>query len=200
MIKALIFDVGGVLLRTESLAGRQKWGDRLGLGLGEVDEAVFGCPEAAAATLGEVDEAEVWAAVQRRFSLTVEQLAEFRHDFWSGDRLDELILDWVAARRGKYRTGILSNAWGGARKFLTSQAKLNAAFEILVISAEEGLRKPNPVIYERTVQRLGVRASEAVFVDDVLQNVTAARQVGLEAIHFQKDINLPGEMARLGIE
>jgi putative hydrolase of the HAD superfamily len=198
-IKALIFDVGGVLLRTEELSGRQKWADRFGLGPWELAEAVFDCPEAAAATIGKAAEEEVWATVRRRFSLTDAELAEFRNDFWSGDQFDDSLLDWVAARRGKYRTGILSNAWGGARRFLTSQAKVTAAFETLVISAEEGVRKPEPTIYERALQRLGVAAEDAVFVDDVLENIEAARQVGLAGIHFQKGLDLSAEMARLGI-
>ena len=198
-IKALIFDVGGVLLRTEDLAPRQKWAERLGLGPWELAEAVFNCPASAAATLGQASEVAIWAAAQERFNLTAGQLAEFRHDFFAGDRLDETLLAWIAARRGPYRTGILSNAWGSAREFLTRQPAITAAFDILVISAEEGLRKPQPEIYERALERLGVAAAEAVFVDDLPENVAAAWQAGLTAIHFHAGLDLPGEMARLGV-
>ena len=198
-IKAVIFDVGGVLLRTEDLSGRCQWADRYGLGPWELAEAVFNSPVARAATVGKATEADVWEAVRMAFNLSPDELREFHRDFWSGDRFDDSLLDWVASVRGRYRTGILSNAWGGARQFLTSNSKIVSAFEELVISAEEGLRKPQLEIYERALQRLNVTAPEAVFVDDVLENVAAARQLGLAAIHFTTGLDLPGEMARLGV-
>jgi putative hydrolase of the HAD superfamily len=199
MIKALIFDVGGVLLRTEDLSPRRKWEARLGLEEWGLAAAVFENPVAKAATLGRTTEAGVWEAVRERFGLSSQDLAELRRDFWAGDRFDEALLSWIGSRRGRYRTGILSNAWYGARTFLTGQPQVKAAFDTLVISAEEGLRKPQPEIYMRTLRRMQVTASESVFVDDVLENVEAARGLGLQAILFKPDLDLSGEMARVGV-
>ncbi|MEK7325063.1 MAG: HAD family phosphatase [Chloroflexota bacterium] len=198
-IKAVLFDVGGVLLRTEDLTGRQKWADRFGLGPWELADAVFNSAAASAATVGRATEIEVWESVRQRFSLARAELAELQADFWSGDRFDEPLLDWVTGLRGRYRTGILSNAWGGARKFLTGNPKVVAAFEELVISAEEGLMKPQPEIYERAVKRLSVRPEEAVFVDDVLTNVEAARRAGLAAVQYKVGLDVPGALRQLGV-
>ena len=199
-IKAVIFDVGGVLLRTEDLSGRRQWADRYGLGPWELAEAVFNSPVARAATAGKATEAEVWEAARMAFNLSPDELREFRRDFWSGDRFDDLLLDWVTSVRGRYRTGILSNAWGNARRFLTSNPKITAAFEELIISAEEGVMKPNADIYERAARRLGVGPSEAVFVDDVLENVEAARRFGMSAVHFRVGLDVPQELERLGVK
>lgn len=200
-IKALIFDVGGVLLRTFDLAPRQKWTTRLGVaGPWDVADAVFETPEGIAATSGQVPEAAVWAGVAARFGMTAEELAEFKQDFFAGDWFDEGLLDWIAARRGRYRTSILSNAWDNARGFLSSQPKVVAAFDQMVISAEERSGKPAPVIYERTLERLGVQPAEAVFVDDNQANITAAQQLGLVAIRFTADLDLMAEMAKLGVD
>jgi putative hydrolase of the HAD superfamily len=199
-IKAVIFDVGGVLLRTEDLSGRRKWADRYGLGPWELADAVFNSPVAGSATLGQATEAEVWEAVRAALDLSPDELRKFRHDFWSGDRFDEPLLDWVAGLRGRYRTGILSNAWGNAREFLTSQPKITAAFEALIISAEEGVMKPQAEIYDRAVKRLGVQPAEAVFVDDVADNVEAARRFGMAAIQFRVGLNVPAELERLGVK
>ena len=199
MIKALIFDVGGVLLRTEDLSPRRKWEAQLGLSEWGLAGAVFDNPPAHATTLGQATEAEVWEAVRGRFDLSLEELIVLKRDFWAGDQFDESLLDWVSARRGRFRTGILSNAWPGARAFLTGQPKIVAAFDELVISAEVGVRKPQPEIYELALRRLNVPAAAAVFVDDVLENVEAARKVGLSAIQFKPELDLQGEMARLGV-
>ncbi|MBI5349615.1 MAG: HAD-IA family hydrolase [Chloroflexi bacterium] len=108
-------------------------------------------------------------------------------------------MDWIISLRPRYRTAILSNAWGGARKFLASQAKVMAAFEQVIISAEEGVRKPQGEIYQRAVQRLGVVPRESVFVDDVLENVEAAQRVGLEAIHFRLGLDVRERLKGLDV-
>ena len=58
-------------------------------------------------------------------------------------------------------------------------------FELVVDSAFEGTRKPEPRIYEITLERLGLAAEDCAFIDDVEVNVTAARELGLHGIHFR---------------
>ncbi|MEK7442395.1 MAG: HAD family phosphatase [Chloroflexota bacterium] len=199
MIKAIIFDVGGVLLRTEDLSPREKWAKRYGMGVWDFASAVFDSDEANRATVGLATEGEAWLAAQQRFNVPQAEMDQFRIDFFAGDRWDESLLDWIISLRGRYRTAILSNAWGGARKFLMSHTKVMAAFEQLIISAEEGVRKPQGEIYRRAVQRLSVLPHEAVFVDDVLENVEAAKQVGLEAVQFNVGVDVRGWLKGLDV-
>jgi putative hydrolase of the HAD superfamily len=60
-------------------------------------------------------------------------------------------------------------------------------FEIVVDSAFVGMRKPEPAIYELTLERIGggIGATDCLFVDDVEDNVAAARELGMTAIHFR---------------
>jgi HAD superfamily hydrolase (TIGR01509 family) len=59
-------------------------------------------------------------------------------------------------------------------------------FEVVVDSGFVGCRKPEPEIYELTLERLdGVAAGECLFVDDVDVNCTAARKLGMSAVHYQ---------------
>jgi putative hydrolase of the HAD superfamily len=58
-------------------------------------------------------------------------------------------------------------------------------FEIVVDSAFVGCRKPEPRIYEITLERLGLPAEACLFIDDILVNVEGARAIGLYAVHFQ---------------
>jgi epoxide hydrolase-like predicted phosphatase len=54
----------------------------------------------------------------------------------------------------------------------------------LIISAEVGLAKPDPRIYQLALEKLGVQAGDSIFLDDFKENVEAARAVGMLAIHF----------------
>ncbi len=86
----------------------------------------------------------------------------------------------VALRAGGVRTGLLSNSWGGASYDRSRFAEL---FDILVVSGEEDMRKPDPRIYELALERLGLPATEVVFVDDLPFNLKPPREMGVHTIH-----------------
>ncbi|MGB9592606.1 MAG: HAD family hydrolase, partial [Anaerolineae bacterium] len=161
-IKAVIFDMGGVLLRSENEDGRRKWEQRLGLAEGELAEIVFNSPVSQKATVGLATDEDVWAHVAGRFGLDGETLRQLRRDFWSGDRADAELAQFLRSLRPRYRTAILSNAWPGARRALTERWNLADAVDEMIISAEEGVAKPDPAIYHIALRRLGVRPDEAV--------------------------------------
>ena len=77
------------------------------------------------------------------------------------------------------RVALLSNSWGNTYP----RERIDALFEPVVISGEVGLRKPHAAIFELALERLGLPAEQAVFVDDAEPNVLGARAVGLTAIH-----------------
>lgn len=184
-IQAVIFDMGGVLLRSEDESGRRKWEQRLGLAEGELAEIVFNSPISQQATVGRATDEDIWAHVASRFALDYDTLRQLRRDFWSGDRVDTELADFLRSLRPRYKTAILSNAWPGARKALTERWGLHTAVDEMIISAEEGVAKPDPAIYHIALRRLGVGPAGAVFVDDMAANVEAARALGMHGVQFR---------------
>ncbi len=87
MIKAVIFDVGGVLLRTTDHSHRRQWEKRLDLGDRESEEIVFNSVMGQKAQKGEISDEELWSWVGRHLNLGNE-LDAFRSGFWAGDVLD----------------------------------------------------------------------------------------------------------------
>ncbi len=63
-------------------------------------------------------------------------------------------------------------------------------FEGIVVSGDEGTRKPFPDIYQLLLDRYGVTPQHAVFIDDNLHNVSAAEDHGIHGIHFQSPAQL----------
>jgi 2-haloacid dehalogenase len=72
-------------------------------------------------------------------------------------------------------------------------------FEDIVVSGAEGVIKPDPAIFRILLARSGVRAERAVFIDDSLKNVVAARGLGFHALHFSNAQGLRQELVRLGL-
>jgi HAD superfamily hydrolase (TIGR01509 family) len=197
-IRAVIFDIGGVLVRTEDPEPRRAWERRFGLPDWGLAKIVFDGPISQRATVGQATEDEPWQAAAGQLGLSADELRQLRQDFWSGDRYDDALFDYIRALRPRYKTGIISNAWPGVRAI--HQPKINGdTFDAILYSAEEGVAKPDPEIYRRALARLGVTGPEAVFVDDFLENVEAARALGLAGVHFKPGIDVQAEFKLLGI-
>ncbi len=183
-IQAVIWDMGGVLLRTEDRGPRTALGARFGLSYEAMDQAVFGSPSARDATLGLISEQAHWEQVFAALQVAAEEKERFIRDFWGGDVLDEALVGFIRNLRPQICTGLLSNAWLDARQNVEKNYHFLDAFDVSVFSAEVKLAKPDPAIYRLTLDRMGVEPGNAIFVDDVFANVAAARDVGMRAVHF----------------
>ena len=198
-IKAVIFDVGGVLVRTEDRTPRRRLEEQYGLQPGEAEFLVYNSESGRQAQRGEISAAALWRSIQARFGLDDAALADFRRQFWGGDRLNAPLLALVRALRPRYQTAIISNAMDDLLPTLTHAYPMADAFDLIVGSAEERVMKPDALIFERTLARLGRQPQEAVFVDDFAHNIAAAQALGLHTIHFQPSTNVPAELAQLGV-
>ncbi|PTM39974.1 HAD family phosphatase [Bosea sp. 124] len=72
------------------------------------------------------------------------------------------------------------------------------SFDGVVVSAHEGVIKPDPEIYHILLRRYGLAAADCIFVDDSAKNIEAARGVGMKAVHFVEPIDLRVELHKLG--
>jgi putative hydrolase of the HAD superfamily len=199
MVRGLFFDVGGVLMRTEDLSPRRKWEERFGLAEWGLADAVFNSPPSRRASIGLGGSPEIWRHIAERFGLDEAEAADLQRDFWAGDRLDESLLAYIASLRPRYRTAIISNAWPDMRDYLSQSPGIQAAFERTYISAEIGMAKPDPRIYEFVLRDLSLKPEEAVFVDDFPENVDAARSLGMAVVHYQPGMDVPAAFAKLGV-
>jgi len=199
MIKAIIFDVGGVLIRTESRIPRANLEARLGLAPGASELLVFNGPMGIQAQTGAITSQALWASVAQELALDEAGLASFRSDFFGGDLLDLELLDLVRRLHLHYQTAIISNAMDDLLEVVTNRYPLAGAFDLIVGSAYQKVMKPAPEIFLWTLAQLGRQPNEAVFIDDFAHNIAGAQAVGMAAIHYQPGIDLAAELAKLGV-
>ena len=196
MIKALIFDVGGVLVRTEDPAPRQQLAARLGLSLRELYDAVLNNDTWNQVQLGHITNDEHWQAVGRQLGLTwPDQVNDFRTTFFSGDRLDRELLAFITNLHTWYKIALLSNAPANLHDWIANEWNIALdTFDEIIVSAQEGIMKPDPEIYRIALTKLNVAPHEAIFVDDFAENVKAAQALGIKAIHFISPEQLLAEL------
>lgn len=200
MIKAVIFDMGGVLVRTVDPTKRAAWEAHLGLAPGDAERIVLNSAMGRQAQLGAITTQELWNWVQGELHMDDATLAAFRHDFWAGDVLDDELVDLIRYLRLNYQTALLSNFMDELQEVITIRHPMADAFDLVVGSAYEKVMKPDAQIYERTLARLGRQPAEAVFIDDAMHNIEGARQVGLAAIHYQAGLDVSTALAALGLQ
>jgi epoxide hydrolase-like predicted phosphatase len=83
------------------------------------------------------------------------------------------------AKRAGFSTALLSNSWGNDYP----RAGWDEMFDVIVISGEVGMRKPEPEIFQLTASKLDLPPAQCVFVDDLMPNITAAVEVGMVGVH-----------------
>jgi epoxide hydrolase-like predicted phosphatase len=199
MIKAVIFDVGGVLVRTEDQLPRRQLEAQYDLQPGEAEFLVYNSDMGRKAQHGEITAAALWGWIQARFALDDVALAAFRRQFWGGDRLNTSLLALVRSLRPRHQTAIISNAMDDLHHTLTVAHPMTDAFDLIVGSAYEKVMKPAPEIFLRTLERLRRQPAEAIFIDDFAHNVDGARAVGIAAIHYTPDLDIAAALAEHGI-
>ena len=196
-IRAVVFDIGGVLEITPDLGLTERWETRLRLPAGELNQRMHDVW--AAGSIGTITEGDVHQAITDRLGLDGQQLAAFMADFWReylGTANTQLI-EYVRQLRPRYRTGILSNSFVGVREREQAAYGFEDLVNEIVYSHEAGMSKPDPRIYALTCARLDVRAEETVFLDDTGRCVDGAREAGLHAIRYQDNAQAIEEIEKL---
>lgn len=193
-IRAVIFDIGGVLEITPRTGWEAVWEGVLGLQPGELNARVRhvwvgGSYE------GWTEE-QVERGIAETLGLDDAQLAAFMKDMWDdylGTPNTELI-EYFRGLRGKYITGIISNSFAGARRMEQERYGFCDLCDSIVYSHEELVKKPDPAIFERGFERFGVQPHEMIFLDDVDVIVDAARAMGIHAIQFRSNEQAIGDI------
>ena len=152
-IRAVVFDIGGVLEITPDLGVYRQWETRLGLPAGEMGERMHDVWLGGA--LGAITLDDVHRAVTDRLGLDERQVAAFMADMWReylGTANTELI-EYARGLRPRYRTGILSNSFVGAREREQAAYGFEDLVDEIVYSHEAGISKPDPRIYALVCSR-----------------------------------------------
>jgi putative hydrolase of the HAD superfamily len=195
MIKAVIFDWGGVLIENPTEGILQYSRKVLGIGAG--------CMLAAYRKLmpyfqeGRITEEEFWKGVRRRTGAKGQMPASLWLDAFekSYEEKEDVFSVAVDLHERGCRTGILSNTEKPARPLMNREPY--RIFDPIVLSWEAGSSKPQHRIFEVLIETLSMGPSEILLIDDLAANITAARELGLQGLLFTDAETLRKDLASL---
>jgi FMN phosphatase YigB (HAD superfamily) len=184
-IRAVVFDIGGVLEITPAGHLERTWEPALGLPAGELGRLLAGV--SAAGMVGAISEVQAERSIAEILGLDASQSRAFLADLWAEylGTLNTELAAYFGRLRPRYRTGIISNSFVGARRREQACYGFGELTDLIVYSHEAGMAKPDPRIYQLACDGLGVPAQDVVFLDDVPRFVAAARQAGMHAVLFR---------------
>jgi len=195
-IKAVIWDIGGVIARTEDLAPRDQLAQELGVTRDRLNYLFFSGPEGTRAQKGDISRTDLMKYVRRELNLATGEYPDLMDRFFAGDRVDDKLVAYIRSIKPRYKTGIISNAWSEVSEILGGWGILDA-FDVIIGSGDEGVMKPDPRIYHLALAGLNVQANEAVFIDDFIENIEGARRLGMLGVHFQSTRQALAELEAL---
>jgi putative hydrolase of the HAD superfamily len=193
--RALVVDFGGVLT-TNIWAAFAEFCETVGRDRDAVLQLFRDEPEAMellrGLETGELDEGEF----EPRFAalLGIDDHQGLIGRLFAGLGPDHAMIAAVRkARQSGVSTGLITNSWGLG---IYERAPMDL-FDETVISGDVGLHKPQPEIYLLACERLGVEPADAVFVDDLRENIAGAEAVGMEAVLHRDSAETIARLERL---
>jgi putative hydrolase of the HAD superfamily len=187
--EGLLIDVGGVLT-TDIFPSFDAYCAREGLAVGPFRELYFGSPEMKdllhRLELGELHHTDAQPQLARLLGLPPEREEGLFPGLYQEVHFVPAMTEAVEAlRRSGVRTGVLSNSWWFP---MYEKPFYDRAFDVQLISGKVGLRKPEPAMFERGVEALGIAPERIVFVDDFEENLPPAQALGMTTVlHFPDD-------------
>ena len=140
--------------------------------------------------MGELTSLGIWAAVGFQGDLD-----KIEKEYLDTIELSDGFLDFIKAVRKEYKLAIISNDSSRWSKYLREKFNINQYFDVISISGDLKIRKPDERIFRLTIEKLAVKAAECLYIDDRRGYLGAAKKVGMNTILFNsRNVPYEGDM------
>jgi epoxide hydrolase-like predicted phosphatase len=196
-IEGVIFDIGGVLEFNPSTGWPERWAGRLGIALDEFEHLVTSAQ--ASGEIGTQSLTDIEDRTAKALEIDQSTIAELMEDMWTEyvGTLNRELVDYFMRLRPRYKTGMLSDSFVGAREREQAAHALQDMCDVIVYSHEEGYVKPDARMYRIVCDRLEVEPGAAVLLDDVQANVDGAISAGMLAVAYSSNDQAIAELDAL---
>lgn len=149
--------------------------------------------QAARGTLDKVGFIKQAAALLNRSAEEVDR------QFFHSTNRNQVLMNFAQHARETYKTALLSNIGSDMMDGFFTPEERKTLFDVVILSGDVKLAKPDPEIFELTLQNLGVAPQEAIFIDDSENHIVGAQKLGIRSIQFSSNNQLKNELQAMGI-
>lgn len=209
-IKAVIFDIGGVLELDKQPFFRKSRSQPASRGVHEfvakklkisIDQYFDSIDTNYAKSItGELTEKKAVSKISKNLKITTKKLESlykkaYRKNFKTNKELYAFAFE---LKKQGYKIAILSDQWHISKKVLMPQ-KITEKFDEVIVSCDVGLRKPNPKIYKLTLKKLKLPAKNCLFIDNQEWNIKPAKKLGMKTILFKDNKQVFGQFSKFNL-
>jgi putative hydrolase of the HAD superfamily len=180
----LALDIGGVFFLGKAAPPFfERWGAHLQMDARTLQQTLWYGPDIEAANIGTITAENYFDRSSTRMKLPAATIQAIIEEAYASDLNVDLIA-YVRQVKPRIRIAALTNNWSFGRRLIEQHGFLDL-FDLIISSAEVGVKKPNPGIYQALLDAIGDDPSGIIFVDDTLENLEVAQTFGIHTVHFQ---------------
>ena len=189
-IKAIVFDIGGVLEITPNLGIDTQWEKKLNLKENELYERLHEVWRDG--SIGTITIEQVHRGIGEIMGWSEIQVKEYMDDVWREylGTLNVELAEYFRGLRPTYQTAIISNSFVGAREKEAEHYQFDTICDFIIYSHEVGLRKPDPRIFALACEKLDLQPHEIIFVDDHADVYASAADMGMHCFEFKDNMQI----------
>lgn len=203
IIKAIIFDLGGVVLFFDHMIAAKKMSKKIGVSVKKIIETIADSGDSSyfikSAEKGAPSK-EYWKIAAKEWNIKKINTSLFdsywNSIFWKNTP----IFGVIKKLRKKYKVALLSNLALSHKIYVNKKWNVNKLFHKTTYSCDINSRKPRSKIYKLTLKKLGVKPSEAIFIDNMPRNDYAADKLGIHGLTFTTNKQMIKDLKKLGVE
>ncbi|RLE39220.1 hypothetical protein DRJ17_01715 [Candidatus Woesearchaeota archaeon] len=198
MIKAILFDLGGVVLWPPNFdVIRKEMSKILGLPVFVIKPVVKKYWDSW--KKGEINEMQFLQGILSDLNLSKGYIPNLKRIYRDIVIVRKSVLKIICDLRKNYKVGVLSNHSKEWIEFIEKKYKLSKNFDDFYISYMARSAKPDCKYYYSVLKRMKVKAKECVLIDDKLENLTVARKIGMKGVHYRNAEQMKKTLKKQGV-
>ncbi|MBI4176534.1 MAG: HAD family phosphatase [Candidatus Aenigmarchaeota archaeon] len=198
-IRAIIFDIGGVVVRTDWNKFFRKYVKQSRIPSSRLQRELIENPEWRECYKGKLAEADIWKRLERDSGIGSAIIRQVRTMWKNVFEIDPEVMKIVEALKKHYEVFALTNVGSDSAKFIGDMG-VYKAFDDVVLSFEVGMVKPEQEIYHHLLREFKLEPDECVFIDNLEQNLPPAAELGIKTIKFDSVQQVKRALKKLGVK
>jgi epoxide hydrolase-like predicted phosphatase len=196
MIKAIIFDMGGVVCRGKLELVLEKIADELAINKEELSNLFSNYKDNL--ITGRMKVSQFCNIIKNRYGIKKDIIPVWKQTYSEILSLNAELVGYMEELRKSYKIALITNT-NELHVEINRERGVFKYFDEIVTSCELGIAKPNKEIFEAMLAKLKLKPNECIFIDDRLGNIGTPKQMGFKVIHFQDNQQLIGGLREANI-
>jgi len=200
-IKAIIFDLGNVLVDFDHMIAARKISAFTDMAAEDIFNLFFDSPLTAAFEEGRISPRDFFSEVKEKLNLKLDydRFVLIWNEIFFLSEKNRAVYDLAKSLKGRYKLFVLSNINFLHLEYIKKEFSIFDAFDNVMTSCELGFKKPDPAIYKKALEILGVEAESTFYTDDRAELTEKAKELGIRSFVFTGAEQLRNDLRAAGV-